>query len=86
MKKLICILLLVLIGCSSPESDNKDYGINSIRAAAQARAIQEKQLSYHLPNIQVLEYDSCEYVVSGSCHDSQTLAHKGNCKYCKARK
>ena len=34
--------------------------------------------------ITVLEYDSCEYLISGSGY-SQLITHKGNCKYCRER-
>ena len=35
-------------------------------------------------NISVIEYDSCEYLISGSGY-SQMITHKGNCKYCIKR-
>jgi precorrin-2 methylase len=34
--------------------------------------------------ISVIEYDSCEYLISGSGY-SQMMTHKGNCKYCANR-
>lgn len=34
--------------------------------------------------ISVVEYDSCEYLISGSGY-SQMMTHKGNCKYCAKR-
>lgn len=35
-------------------------------------------------NIVTIEYDSCEYLISGSNY-SQMMSHKGNCKYCIKR-
>ena len=34
--------------------------------------------------ITVIEYDSCEYLISGNGY-SQMMTHKGNCKYCAER-
>ena len=35
-------------------------------------------------NITIMEYDSCEYLVSGLGY-SQMMTHKGNCKFCEQR-
>lgn len=32
----------------------------------------------------LVEYDSCEYLISGSGY-SQMMTHKGNCKFCAER-
>lgn len=34
--------------------------------------------------IKIIEYDSCEYLISGYGH-SQMMTHKGNCKHCTKR-
>lgn len=41
----------------------------------------KETISYRGPYITVYEYESCEYIVYG-----QSITHKGNCKYCAARK
>ena len=33
----------------------------------------------------VVEYDGCEYVVTGNTYNSRSVTHKGNCKYCTTR-
>lgn len=34
--------------------------------------------------ISTIEYDSCEYLISGMGY-SQMMTHKGNCKFCEKR-
>lgn len=36
-------------------------------------------------NIEVIEYDSCEYIGYYIGYQAGLLTHKGNCKYCLQR-
>ena len=40
----------------------------------------DTNFTYNGQDIIILEVDSCEYIMM-----SNTLTHKGNCKYCKQR-
>lgn len=44
-----------------------------------------RQLEFHYGKPDVLEFDSCEYVILKAGH-VLGLAHKGNCKYCEQRR
>ena len=42
---------------------------------------EEYKETLYTQGLSVIEYDGCEYIVG-----YQTLAHKGNCTFCAARK
>jgi hypothetical protein len=77
LTKAFFILLVMFCFSSCEESqESKDY-------IARRKVFENVKIvnGYH---IAVIEYDSCEYLVSGSGY-SQMMAHKGNCKYCAKR-
>ena len=43
----------------------------------------DTNFTYNGQDIIILEVDSCEYIMMSN--NSNTLTHKGNCKYCKQR-
>lgn len=36
----------------------------------------------NIVNIRTIEFEGCEYVVTGYSGTTTTMIHKGNCKYC----
>lgn len=66
---LYTLLVAVLLGCNEPN-------------------VKEKNTGYILDElgsrVKIIEVDSCEYLFYESGH-MPAIAHKGNCKYCKAR-
>jgi len=65
----ILLLAAVFVGCN-----DADERIKIMRSS-------EKVNGYL---IGVIEYDSCQYLISGN-GSSQMITHKGNCKFCAAR-
>ena len=63
------LLVAVLFGCNEPN-------------------VKEKSTDYILDElggtVKIIEVDSCEYLFYEGGH-RMAIAHKGNCKYCKAR-
>lgn len=66
---LYTLLLAVLFGCNEPN-------------------VKEKSTDYildeHGGRVKIIDVDSCEYIFYRGGH-RMAIAHKGNCKYCKAR-
>jgi hypothetical protein len=66
-------ILLVMCCFSSCETD-----------LDKQRELRKSSTNVNGYEISVVEYDSCEYLISGSGY-SQMMTHKGNCKYCVER-
>ena len=76
MKKIILLLsfVVLLVSCSTSEEYQNVRKLQGIRAG-----------KYIEKNYQVIVIDSCEYITAYAWGEGY-LAHKGNCKFCKARK
>lgn len=72
---LFWIAFVVLFSCQpSPDQINETA----------KRKLFENSKNVNGYEISILEYDSCEYLISDNGY-SQMMTHKGNCKYCKQR-
>ena len=60
------------------------FSCQQIRNDDAKKALFENAKNVNGYEISVIEYDSCEYLVSGMGY-SQMMTHKGNCKYCAKR-
>lgn len=75
MKYSLILLVLLLVGCSDFWAEQEDKHI-------------KWRLQYMngiVEEMHIVEKDSCEYLVSGK-FTTLVVTHKGNCKYCEARK
>ncbi|MDD5651239.1 MAG: hypothetical protein PHF86_12620 [Candidatus Nanoarchaeia archaeon] len=82
-------IVLFCVVCSFDSTPEKPEKI--INAKVRTDSIQDSIIKYQLVDgsltwdIKVFEFDSCEYFfVASDYHGGPT--HKGNCKYCAARK
>jgi thioredoxin-related protein len=71
----ILFITFCFFSCEQSQ-ENKD---NTAR-----RKVFDKSTNINGYYITIIEYDSCEYLISGSGY-SQMMTHKGNCKYCAKR-
>lgn len=68
------ILMLAAVFCQSCTNDNKSH-----------QSVNTKYTVWN-SDFGIIEIDSCEYVVYGVGMNYSMFSHKGNCKYCTARK
>lgn len=60
------------------------FGCNDIERTHKREQLRTKSIDVNGYQLSITEFDSCEYIVSGS-NFSQMITHKGNCKYCTVR-
>ena len=78
MKKLITVLsILTLIACNEPA--NVTHQINDIGRFTTGETRFYKTIS-------TIVIDSCEYIGYMVGSNSDVLTHKGNCRFCEARR
>lgn len=73
------IVLVFIIICFFYSCDQQVVKDNIVK-----RKAFENSININWYHIIIIEYDSCEYLISGS-GSSQMMTHKGNCKYCTKR-
>ena len=82
MRKIIFILLAAVLFCGCCEQRND---IGHVRKQKEVRQV----TSNYNTTYNVVEIDSCEYLVNHSDtyygYDVISITHKGNCKYCRER-
>jgi hypothetical protein len=80
LAKIAAILLLVAVFCQScvqsSSQENKGLKIN----------YSDEYLNFQSMPMSTFVFDSCEYILVDKATNWQSISHKGNCKYCAARK
>lgn len=76
---MVLVLALVLSGCGNTEViTQEEY---NRRQQYELRL----NLAPTVAGLKIVEFDGCEYLQMRS-HNRDIMTHKGNCKYCEARK
>jgi hypothetical protein len=89
MKNALCIVFVLCIVCSFKTTVEKPKKI--IESKVKIDSVQDTLIQYRLTEddtwweIKKFEFDSCEYFYIESEYRGGPT-HKGNCKYCAARK
>ena len=71
----LSLIAFIFIACSESQE------VKDNRAIGELFKTSTNVNGYYLS---IIEYDSCEYIVSGTYY-AQMITHKGNCKYCTKR-
>jgi len=77
LTKAFFILLIMCCFLSCNQTQEYKDGIARQKVFENSKIVNGYQIT-------VIEYDSCEYLISGEGY-SQMMTHKGNCKYCAER-
>lgn len=78
MKAKTLMLLITIILCGCDNYEKKEH------LRLKRDKLYETAVEVNGYIISIIEFDSCQYLVSGSGY-SQMMAHKGNCKFCVER-
>ena len=86
MKNLIKFLFLITLFFSVGCVHDIEYHETKLKELKEAEKNKSNRIEFNLPhNVKIIEIDSCEYILRDGSSDNQSLAHKGNCKYCAER-
>ena len=72
-----CTLLAAAVTCTMLAGCDSEEGIQEYK---------RKEVKRLCENLQVIDYDGCEYLLYKPGHFESLLTHKGNCKYCEQRR
>ncbi len=79
MKKLLLIIGIITTLISCGQDVERDIEKEKIER-------KQKIVNDFIKDTKVIDYDSCEYLLSDPGSSHTTFTHKGNCKFCEYRK